>query len=72
MSARLRQAIADKDLVLVKRILKNNPSYLQNPDFSDKSNTSLHLAAQLGCLDIAVLRFSPWLGEGFTDGFRNI
>lgn len=50
----MRRAVAENDLVLFKRILKNNPSYLQNPDFADKSNTSLHLAAQHGCLETAV------------------
>jgi uncharacterized protein len=58
---RLRRAIAQNDPVLFKRILKNNPSYLQNPDFSDKSNTSLHLAAQHGCLDIAVSSIKPYV-----------
>jgi len=38
---------------LLKRIIKNNPRSLQNPDFADNGNTSLHLAAQLGLLDIA-------------------
>jgi uncharacterized protein len=51
---RLRRAILDNDLLLVKRIVKNNPSYLQNPDFTDLSNTSLHLAASNGFLEIVV------------------
>jgi len=50
---RLRRAILQNDLPLVKRILKVNPAYLQNPDQTDKSNTSLHLAAQKGFTDIA-------------------
>jgi uncharacterized protein len=50
----LRQAILLNDIALVERILKNNPSYLHNPDFADKSNTSLHLAAQHGREEIAV------------------
>jgi len=54
ISARLRQAIRSNDLTLVKRILQHNPTYLQNPDYADKSNTSLHLAAQYGLTDIAV------------------
>ena len=54
VAIRLRRAIAQNDPILLKRILKNNPSHLQNPDFSDKSNTSLHLAAQHGCVDIVV------------------
>ena len=50
----LRQAILLNDVALVERILKNNPSYLHNPDFADKSNTSLHLTAQYGLEEIAV------------------
>ncbi|KAL8724752.1 MAG: hypothetical protein Q9166_007766 [cf. Caloplaca sp. 2 TL-2023] len=50
---RLRRAINLNDLVLVKRIVKNNPVRLQNPD-SD-GNTSLHLAAKLGFLEIAIM-----------------
>ncbi|KAF1939599.1 ankyrin [Clathrospora elynae] len=50
---RLRRAITLNDLPLVTRIISNNPAYLRNPDFSDKSNTSLHLAAQLGYTGIA-------------------
>ncbi|KAF2115275.1 ankyrin repeat-containing domain protein [Lophiotrema nucula] len=50
---RLRRAILLNDLSLVKRIVKNNPRYLQNPDFEDKSNTSLHLAAKHGFTKIA-------------------
>lgn len=49
---RLRRAILTNDLPLTRRILRNNPSHLQSPDFSDKSNTSLHLAAQHGFLAI--------------------
>ncbi|KAI5287167.1 hypothetical protein KEM52_001716 [Ascosphaera acerosa] len=52
VAARLRSAIIANDLLLVKRILRNNPSYLQNPDFEDNGNTSLHLAAIMGHLDI--------------------
>ncbi|OAG11251.1 ankyrin [Paraphaeosphaeria sporulosa] len=50
---RLRRAILLNDLDLVKRIVRNNPVYLQNPDFDDKSNTSLHLAAKHGFTAIA-------------------
>ncbi|KAL8788458.1 MAG: hypothetical protein Q9213_001681 [Squamulea squamosa] len=50
---RLRRAINLNDLVLVKRIVKNNPDRLKNPDLDDNGNTSLHLAAKLGFLDIA-------------------
>jgi hypothetical protein len=55
-STRLQRAIHRNDLLLVKRITKNHPDLLQNPDFADKSNTSLHLAAKLGCLAIVVRR----------------
>jgi hypothetical protein len=51
---RLRRAILLNDLTLVKRIVRNNPTFLRNPDFGDKSNTSLHLAAKQGFKDIAV------------------
>ena len=54
VSLRIRRAIHLKDLTLLKRIIKNNPKYLQNPDFTDNGNTSLHLAAQMGLVDIAV------------------
>ncbi|KAF2012391.1 ankyrin [Aaosphaeria arxii CBS 175.79] len=50
---RLRRAILLNDLSLVKRIIRNNPTYLRNPDFDDKSNTSLHLAAKHGYILIA-------------------
>lgn len=51
---RLRRAILLNDLSLVKRIIRNNPKYLLNPDFEEKSNTSLHLAAKHGFTQIAV------------------
>ncbi|MCJ1471380.1 26S proteasome non-ATPase regulatory subunit [Lambiella insularis] len=53
VSIRLRRAIHLNDLILVQRIVKNNPASLQNPDFTDKGNTSLHLVAKLGFLPIA-------------------
>ncbi|KAK5137205.1 hypothetical protein LTR08_000710 [Meristemomyces frigidus] len=52
-SDRLRRAIHLNDVVLVKRIVQNNPKLLQNPDFENKSNTSLHLAAASGLAEIA-------------------
>ena len=58
VSTRLRRAIHLNDLVLVKRIIKNNPTSLRNHDFGDNGNTSLHLAAKLGLLEVAV-RFPP-------------
>ncbi|KKY28376.1 putative ankyrin repeat containing protein [Diplodia seriata] len=50
---RLRRAIRLNDLVLVRRIVRNSPRVLQNPDFENRSNTSLHLAARDGFTDIA-------------------
>jgi len=50
----MRRAIVLNDLLLVKRILRNNPTLVQNPDFDDKSNTSLHLATKYGFLEIVV------------------
>ncbi|KAI5297044.1 hypothetical protein KEM55_005217, partial [Ascosphaera atra] len=52
VAVRLRSAIILNDLLLVKRILRNHPEYLQNPNFDDNGNTSLHLAAIMGHLDI--------------------
>ncbi|KAF2834792.1 ankyrin [Patellaria atrata CBS 101060] len=52
VSLRLRRAILLNDLSLVRRIIKNNPNQLQNPDFEDKSNTSLHIAAKAGFVQI--------------------
>jgi uncharacterized protein len=59
-SVRLRRAILLHDLMLVERIVRNNPHILQNPDFEDKSNTSLHLAAREGHVDIAVSLALPF------------
>lgn len=53
VSTRLRRAIASNDLSLTRRILSNNPSYLQNPDLNTNGNTSLHLAAFYGHTAIA-------------------
>ncbi|KAI1002349.1 hypothetical protein K3495_g5858 [Podosphaera aphanis] len=60
---RLRRAIHAQDTPLATRILKSHPWLLQNPDTtppttrtpSGLSNTSLHLAASLGCLPICDL-----------------
>lgn len=54
VAIRIRRAIHLGDLSLLKRIVKNNPQHLQSPDFENNGNTSLHLAAQLGLLEIAV------------------
>ena len=51
---RLRRAILLNDLPLVQRIIRNNPDYLRNPDYEDKSSTNLHLAAKHGFTQIAV------------------
>ena len=59
MPRRLRRAILLNDLALVKRIIRNNPSFLRNPDFQDKSNTSLHLAAKAGFTEVAVCPINP-------------
>lgn len=67
---RLRRAIQDNDLPLVRRIVKNNASYLQNPDFNDLGNTSLHLAAANGFLEVVVRDSPKRLGlipPNFTD-----
>lgn len=53
-SIRLRRAIHLADLLLLKRIIKTHPTLLQNPDFADNGNTSLHLAASLGFYDIVL------------------
>lgn len=53
VSLRLRRAILLNDLPLVQRIIRANPNRLRNPDFDDKSNTSLHLAARHGFTAIA-------------------
>ncbi|XPS74210.1 Target of rapamycin complex 2 subunit avo2 [Ascochyta lentis] len=50
---RLRRAILLNDLPLVQRIIRNNPAYLRNPDYEEKSNTNLHLAAKHGFTQIA-------------------
>lgn len=53
-STRLRQAIISNDIPLVERLLRTNPHLLHNPDFENKSNTSLHLAAQAGHHELVV------------------
>lgn len=40
----------------MQRIVANNPDYLRNPDYEDKSSTNLHLAAKHGFTQIAVCR----------------
>jgi uncharacterized protein len=51
---RLRRAVHSNDALLVKRIVKNHPDLLHNPDHSAEglSNSNLHLAASLGYLQV--------------------
>ncbi|KAL1303869.1 hypothetical protein AAFC00_000324 [Neodothiora populina] len=56
-SARLRRAILLNDVLIVKRIVQSHPKLLQNPDYQDKSNTSLHIAAQAGFEEIVQFLF---------------
>lgn len=58
-SIRIRRAIHLNDLSLLQRIIKKNPNLVQNINFADNGNTSLHLAAQLGHLEIAVRVTTP-------------
>lgn len=53
-SRRLHRAILLNDLLIVKRIINSHPELLTNPDFKDKGNTNLHIAAQAGFEDIVV------------------
>jgi len=54
VSLRLRRAIFSSDAGLVKRIVQHKPEALENPDFADKSNKSLHLAAKQGSVEVVV------------------
>ncbi|KAF2671057.1 ankyrin [Microthyrium microscopicum] len=55
LSKRLRRAIHLNDVLLCRRMIDANPSSIQNPDYADSSNTSLHLAAKLGHVDLVRL-----------------
>ncbi|KAF1949295.1 ankyrin [Byssothecium circinans] len=57
VSRRLRRAVLLNDLALVQRIVRNNRAYLRNPNFDDRSNTSLHLSAKHGFTQIATQEF---------------
>jgi uncharacterized protein len=59
VSIRLRRAITLNDALLVKRIVTQHQKEIRNPDVQDRSNTSLHLAAKLGCVEIAVSVDAP-------------
>ncbi|KKA30992.1 hypothetical protein TD95_002946 [Thielaviopsis punctulata] len=50
-SVRLRRAIHLNDASLARRILRNNPHLLHNPD-PESSDSNLHLAARLGFLPV--------------------
>lgn len=55
---RLRRAIHMRSPSLVRRIIASNPQLpdlARNHDFADNGNTSLHLAAKLGLVNIAVI-----------------
>lgn len=55
-SIRLRRAIQLRSLSLVRRIVLSSPQWpdlIRNNDLEDSGNTSLHLAARLGLVDIA-------------------
>src|ERR1700744_4642032 len=54
VSTPLRRAIPLNDALLVKRIVTKNPAHIRNPDVDDRTNTSLHLASKLGCVEIMV------------------
>ncbi len=56
-SLRLRRAVLMNDIGLVKRVLRANPVIVQNPDVLEDCNTSLHLAAKSGHLEICVSEF---------------
>ncbi|KAI2603369.1 ankyrin [Hypoxylon fragiforme] len=53
-SKRLRRAVHSNDALLVRRIVKSHPDLVHNPDHSATglSNSSLHLAASLGHLQV--------------------
>lgn len=60
---RLRQAIIHNDLALVQRILISNSTLLRNPVYDEKADTSLHLAASLGFIEIVVGVISFLVGD---------
>ncbi|KAI1073582.1 ankyrin [Whalleya microplaca] len=53
-SQRLRRAVRSNDALLVQRIVKSHPDTIHNPDHTAAgfANSSLHLAASLGYLDV--------------------
>lgn len=54
----------------MKRLIRNNPHLLQNPDLDDKSNTNLHLAASNGLVEIA--DFLSQAGHEANEISRNV
>jgi len=63
-SIRLRRAIFRNDLLLVRRIVQNHPRVLRNPD--QRVDSSLHLAAREGLVDVAVRRSCLPLSQSET------
>ncbi|KAI1370841.1 ankyrin [Hypoxylon crocopeplum] len=59
-STRLRRAVQSNDALLVRRIVKSHPDLIHNPDHSATglSNSSLHLAASLGHLQVCKILFA--------------
>lgn len=68
-STRLRRAIHLNDVLLVQRLVRTHPKLLLNPDFTDRSNTSLHLAAAHGFTEI--VRFLIQAGHEDVEISRN-
>lgn len=60
-SLQLRHAILANDVPLVERLLQAYPQLLHNPDFANKSNTSLHLAAKAGHTELVVRRIARFV-----------
>ncbi|RPA84423.1 ankyrin [Ascobolus immersus RN42] len=69
-SIRLRRAILHEDLALTTRIITANPSLLRNHDVSNKSSTSLHLAAETG--NVAVCKLLIDHGHEDTEISQNV
>ncbi|KAF2402252.1 ankyrin [Trichodelitschia bisporula] len=68
VSTRLRRAIHLNDLALVQRIVRTHPGCITNPDYADKSHTSLHLAARQGSVGITAFLIEA----GHEDGSVSI
>lgn len=68
-STRLRRAIHLNNPLLVARLIRTHPSLLRNPDFADRSNTSLHLVAAQG--SVAIITFLIQAGHEDVEISRN-